>query len=1028
MKKIVISVLMLIFALSSSLYAQERTITGTVTDASNGAPLPGVNIAVVGTSLGTITDLDGTYSLKIPNNDVSLSFIFIGYATKTIAIGTQSVINVALEVSDLTIDDVVVTALGISKEKKALGYAVTNVKGDEITKVKETNVVNSLAGRVAGLTITQSTGGVGSGTRVVIRGNNSLTGNNQPLYVVDGIPVDNSGFGSASGSETANYKRSDFGTGVSDLNPDDIESISVLKGPNAAALYGSRAANGVILITTKKGRKSSGLGVSFSSQAVWSDPLILPAFQNEYGQGTLGDTPTDLATLRANGSSWGAKMDGSNRLFWDGETRAFNPQPDNVKDFFQTSSNYINTIALDGGNENSSVRFSYTNNSVNGLLENSYLRKNNFNLRGSSKVGKLSLDAKVTYFMQEANNRATQGTEGILAYVYSAPRNINFENLRDYQNPDYSVNSWASSTGNPYWILYNDRRYDTRNRVQGFAKAQYEFTEWLSAFVRVGTDRVSQRIETVDNYGHWFFATGRFNYSDRTITESNADFLIMINKAVSSDLNLSLNLGGNMRYNTYIYQNVYGEDFKIPTKATTESAQILKPNYRPLQEKKVNSLYGNASLAYKNMIYLDLSARNDWSSTLPKDNWSYFYPAVSLSFLLDEMMPFFGDNFDLFKVRASWAKVGNDTSPYQLEDSYILEQEGYLGLTTLSRPSVKMNPYLKPETTNSTEIGLEFSMFNNRIFGNLSYYKIESKDLIMDVDVPASTGYDKFRENVGLMINEGAEFLVGGTPVATSNLRWDISFNFSKNSNRLVELTEDINNFIFSTNNTGNVVVQATVGGQFGEIWGTVYERDPSGNIVVDATGRPISASEKQLLGNYQPKWTAGLKNNLTYKNISFDFLIDFRIGGQLYSGTDAAMDANGVSERTLQYRENDVTIDGVVNTGTVDNPVYVKNTNAITGQEFWQNRVAADYIYDQTNIRLRELSLIYILPKSIFGSGFIKSASIGIIARNLFFFMKDIENFDPESSYSTSNFAQGMLYYNMPTIRSFGFNLNIKF
>ncbi|MCF6239763.1 MAG: TonB-dependent receptor [Bacteroidales bacterium] len=724
----------------------------------------------------------------------------------------------------------------------------------------------------------------------------------------------------------------------------------------------------------------------------------------------------------------GELMDGQNRLYWNGETKPFSPQPDNVKDFFRTGHSYINTIALDAGNENSSVRFSYTNNNVNGLLENSYLRKNNFNLRGSTKMGKLSLDAKVTYFLQEANNRATQGTEGILAYVYGAPRNTDFEDLRDYQNTDYSVNSWSSSSGNPYWILYNDRRYDTRNRIQGFAKAQYEFTDWLSAFVRIGTDRVSQRIETVDNYGHWFFATGRFNYSDRTVTETNADFLLMLNKDLGSDINLSVNLGGNSRYNTYIYQSVYGEDFKIPTKPTTESAQILKPYYRPLQEKKVHSLYGNASISYKNMIYLDISGRNDWSSTLPEDNWSYFYPSVSLSLLLDQMIPFFGNNFDLFKVRGSWAQVGNDTSPYQLEDSYILQQEGYLGLTTLSRPSVKMNPELKPETTTSNEIGIEFSMFNHRLFGDFSYYKIESKDLIMDVPVPASTGYDKFRENVGLMVNEGAEFMIGGTPVISNDFRWEVSFNFSKNNNRLVELAEDIDNFIFSTTNSGNVVVQATVGGQFGEIWGTVYERDPNGKIVVDATGRPIAASEKQLLGNYQPDWLAGLKNTLSYKNLSLDFLIDFRIGGQLYSGTDAAMDALGVSKRSLQYRENDVTIDGVVNTGTSENPVYETNTNAITGQEYWQNRVAADYIYDQTNIRLREVSLIYSLPKSVIKGNFIQSVSIGFIARNLFFIMKDIENFDPESSYSTSNFAQGMLYYNMPTTRSFGFNLNIKF
>ena len=1014
---------MLLVVLSGSLYAQERTITGKVTDASDGSGLPGVNIAVKGTAQGTITDMDGKYTIAIPSDDASLSFSFLGYKTKTVVVGSQTTIDVALEVSDVAIDDVVVTALGISKEKKSLGYAVTEVSGEEITNVKQANVVNSLSGRVAGVTLTQSTGGVGAGTRVIIRGNSSLTGNNQPLYVVDGVPIDNSGFGSADGAGTANYKRSDFGTGISDINPDDIESISVLKGPNAAALYGSRASNGVILITTKKGKAGKGLGVSYSLQTAWSNPLLLPKYQNEYGQGSNGDTYTDLATLKTNGGSWGAKMDGSNQLMWTGDTKAFSPNPNNVEDFFQTGSNYINTIALDGGNENSSVRFSYTNNKTNGILENSWLKKNNFNLRGMTKMGRLSLDAKITYFNQEANNRATQGTEGIMAYVYGVPRNMDFNDMRNYQNPaDYSVNSWTSSSGNPYWILFNDVRKDSRTRMNGFAKATYEITDYLSAYVRVGTDLVSQNIETVDNYGHWFYATGQFNYSNRTTTESNADFLLMFNKDITSDINLSVNFGGNMRYNTYTSQSVFGENFKIPTKPTTSSAQTLKPYYTPLQEKKVHSLYGNASIGYKNMIYLDITGRNDWSSALPKDNWSYFYPSASLSILLDQMIQPIGDIFDLFKIRASWARVGNDTGPYQLEDTYNLQQEGYLGLTTLSRSSVKMNPDLKPEQTTSLDLGADFSLFNNRLYANFSYYKIESRDLIMDVPVPSSTGYDYFRENVGLLINEGGEFMIGGAPVVTNDFRWDISFNFSKNNNRLVELIEDLDNYIFSTNNSGSVVVQASVKGHFGEIWATTYDYDDNGKMIVDATGRPIAAAEKELVGNYQPDWVGGLNNTLTYKNFNLNFLIDFRIGGQVYSGTDAALDANGTSERSLQYRTDGYTYtDAVLADGT-------PNTTAITGQEYWGNRMASDYIYDQTNIRLREFSLIYNFPKAMFDGIFIEDVSLGVIGRNLFFFKNSLESFDAESSYSTSNYAQGMLYYNLPSTRSFGFNLNIKF
>jgi len=1014
---------MLLVVLSGSLYAQQRTITGKVTDASDGSGLPGVNIAVAGTSQGTISDMDGNYSINVPRDNASLSFSFMGFTTQTVAVGSQTSINVSLAASDVGLEEVVVTALGITKEKKALGYAVTEISGDILADVKESNVVNSLAGRVAGVTLTQSTGGLGSGTRVIIRGNNSITGNNQPLYVVDGLSIDNSGAGSAAGTGTSNYARADYGTGISDINPDDVESITVLKGPNAAALYGSRAANGVVLITTKKGKKGKGLGVSYSLQTTWENPMMLPKLQNEYGQGRSGLTYTDLDELRTTTYSWGGKFDGSSVLDWTGENKPYVAQENNVKDFFQTGVNMVNTVSLDGGSENSTFRFSYTNNTNNGMLENSWLKRNNFNLRATTKINKLSLDAKVTYFTQDVNNRALQGTEGIMRNVYPLPRNLSLDDLRDYQDPsDFSVISPTDGTwGNPYWVLHHDVNKDTRNRMQGFVKATYDLTDYLKVFVRAGTDLVTQKIETVNQPGHWYYNSGRFNYSTRTNTESNADFLLMFNKDLGTDLNLSVNLGGNMLYQTYSAQSVFGEDFKIPTKATTSSAANLVPSYTPLREKRINSLYGNLSLSYKDFAYLDVSARNDWSSTLPESNWSYFYPSVSLSFLLNEAIQPIGDIFNLFKIRASWAKVGADTGPYQIDLTYNLQQDGYLGLTSLSRPSVKMNPDLKPEQTSSLELGLELSMFNSRLYGNLSYYKIESSDLIFDVPVPASTGYSYFRENVGLMINEGAEFQIGGLPVKTQSFSWDVSFNFAKNSNRMVELIEELENYPLSTTNDGAVIVQATVGGGFGDIYAYEYRKDDNGNIVVDADGMPLNSEERVYLGNFQPDWTAGLWNSINYKNISLNFLIDLRFGGQLYSGSDRNMDRAGVTERTLEYRETGYTYDAVYEDGTA-------NTTPITASEYWGSLKESDYIYDQTNIRLRELSLSYNLPKSLFANNFINDVSISIVGRNLFFLYKKMDNFDPESSYSTSNFAQGMLWYNMPTTRSFGFNLNVKF
>ncbi len=1025
--KIVLLFTLLFISLAA--YAQQK-VTGTVVDES-GAPVIGATVQVKGTTQGaTITDVDGKFDIKCLG-DASLVISSIGFVAAEVPVNNQTNLNIVLKTDDQALDEVVVTALGVSREKKALGYAVTEVGGDKLSTVKPVNLVNSLSGRVAGVNITQSSSGLGGGAMVILRGNNSLTGDNQPLYVVDGVPVDNSGFGGAAGSNTSEYSQMDYGTGISDLNPDDVESITVLKGPNAAALYGSRAANGVILITTKSGKESNGLGVTYSLQTTFENPMLLPKYQNEYGQGADGLNYEKLEEILQHGGSWGAKFNGKEHLTWTGEKIPYSAQENNVKDFFETGVNLVNTVAIEGGNKNSSFRFSYTNNDHKGMLPNSKLTKNNFNLRASTKLNNLSVDAKVTYFKQKVRNRAEQGTQGILGFVYDIPRNLRLEDYKEYQKKEgYGVRTYTSGTnGNPYWALNHDVNEDTRDRLQGFVKATYQFTDWLSAFIRVGTDRVTQDIKSVSQYGHWYAAEGAFSYQTITVTESNADFLIMFNKQLGEDFSLQANIGGNMMYNTYTSQSVRGEKFKIPTKPTTSSALKLTPYYTPLREKRINSLYGTASLSFRSMVYLDLSARNDWSSTLPASNRSYFYPSASLSFLLNEMFEPVGRIFNLAKVRTSWAQVGADTDPYQLTLTYNLNQEGYLGLTTLSRPGVKLNPDLKPEQTTSLELGFEFSMLNNRLYGDFSYYSIETKDLIMDVPVPKSTGYSRFRENIGLMTNKGFEFMLGGTPVQTTDLRWDVSLNFGKNKNELVELVDELEFLPLSTTNTESIRAQATVGGGFGDIYGKTYMRDPKGRIVVDENGLPRASKDLVHLGNWQPDWTAGITNTVSYRGISLSFLIDATYGGQLYSYTDASLDASGVSERTLQYRDGGYTYPNtVINKGTEDEPKYEKFSKAITGQEYWSSFMPSDYVFDKTNVRLRELSISYRLPDVVFANTFLKDATISLIGRNLFFIYKEMDNFDPESSMSTNQFAQGFLFNSMPTARSFGFNLNIKF
>ena len=1019
--------LILTLSFSAFIYAQDLTVTGTVTSTEDGQPVPGVSVVQKGTTNGTITDISGVYTINVPQGSI-LVFSFVGMDTQEIQV-TSSTINVSMVPDIIGMDEVVVTALGVSREKKALGYAVSELGSEELTTVKDPNVINSLSGKVAGVNITQSTSGPGGGSRVIIRGNSSISGNNQPLYVVDGVPIDNSGAGSAAGEGTGEYARSDYGTGISDINPDDIESMTVLKGPNAAALYGSRAGNGVILITTKKGTSRKGLGVSVSSSYTFDKPLLLPEFQDQYGQGTQGNVPSDLTQLKGSGS-WGPMFDGSDQPYWTGVNKSYVAQPDNVKDFFDTGSQFINTIALEGGNEKANLRFSYTNNSTSGILPNSEMDRHNFNLRAFANLtDKLTIDTKVTFFHQDMQNRAVQGTEGVMAYVYPMPRNLILNDLKTYQNPEESLNviTYSNSGGNPYWILNHDRNEDRRQRWTGFAKVNYEFTPWLSAFARIGTDMVTTKIETISMPGHHFYQSGRFNFSTRQNTETNADFLFMVDRDLTDDINLNFNFGGNHSYRTYERIGIFGEDFKIPAKATVSNAVILNPSYTPTEEKIVNSLYGSASFSYRDLAYLDITARNDWSSTLSSDNWSYFYPSVSTSVLLQRVIPGADAIFDMAKVRASWAQVGNDTDVYQLYEYYNLAQDGYLGRTVVTRPSVKFNEDLKAETISSTEVGLEWSILNNRLYGDFSWYNIKTEDLIFDVPVPAATGYEKFRENVGELKNKGIELMLGGTPVKTGDFTWDVILNYSKNDNELVSLIEDSEVFIFSSTNSGNIVVQATVGGGYGDIYGTTIKRTEDGRQVVDAAGRPQASEERVKLGNYQPDWMGGISNTLTYKEFSLRFLIDGRFGGELYSGSDAALDAGGVSERTLMYREGGITVDGVIDNG---DGTYTENTTNISAEDYFgsMSGIGSEHVYDASNIRLREVSLTYRVPQSMLGDGFIKGASLSFIGRNLFFIYKEMDNFDPESSFSTSSFSQGVLWYNLPTTRSLGFNLNVNF
>ena len=1021
-----------VFAILFSVQAaMAQTITGTVSDGT-GTPLPGVNIVEKGTNNGVTSDFDGNYSITVSDSNAILVFSYLGFKPFEASISGRSTISVSLEEDTQLLDEVVVTALGISREKKSLGYAVTEVESEQINTVKDYNVANSLVGKVAGLVVNQS-GGVGSGSRIVLRGNNSITGNNQALIVVDGIPIDMSG--TESGGSV--YSSSVTGGGITDLNPEDIESVSVLKGPNAAALYGSRAASGVLLITTKKGTKGKGLGISFNSNVTLENPMFLPEYQNEYGQGSNGTPYADLAGMGT--ASWGSRMDGSQQLYYTGNTKAYSAQPNNVEDFFETGEKLINSISLDKGGDDYSMRFSYTNNYTTSIIPNSKLQSHNFNLRTLVDISdKLSFDGKATYFTQDLTNRVNLGSEGVLGYVYYMPRSVDVNDLKTYQidtpslyDPanglsDYDVISYSGSgksIGNPYWIQYEDRNNQRRDRFLGFGKLNYEFTDWLSAFIRMGGDVTNVRTEVVNPVGHHFNRYGYLSFTDDKFTELNSDFLITANKNITEKLNITANVGGNLSKRTVESMNVTGSQFKIPTRALLANTNIQSSTHTPMQIKKVNSLYGSVSLGYDNFMYLDLTARNDWSSTLADNNRSYFYPSVSYAILVDRFIDPDKDVLDMFKLRTSWAEVGNDTGVYQLYQTFDVPQQGYLGLTTLSAPDIRYNENLKPESVKSLEFGAEARLFSNRLYFDFSLYNITTNDMIYDLPVPAATGYNYYKSNIGEVQNKGVEFLIGGVPIRTKDFSWDVSFNFSKNKNTVNSLIEGLDGTVLNTTNSGNVAITANVGGGIGDIYGTVWAKDDAGNRLVNAEGIPYASSERELLGNSQPDWIGGLTNTVSYKNLSLRFLIDGRVGGEIYSATSASLDGSGVSERTLQYRDGGVVVDAI------NSDTGVANTENIRAQEYWgaMSSIAENYVYEQTNVRLREFAFTYNFNRDLVRKIGLNSASLGVIGRNMFFFYKKAKDIDPDATLGTGLTGQGISINNVPTVRSLGLNLNLK-
>ncbi|KQB41757.1 putative outer membrane protein [Flavobacterium daejeonense] len=1027
--------LLLVFCLFGyqSAKAQNTTVSGKITDAASGMSLPGVNVIVKGVPTGgASTDFDGNFTIKVPSKSATLVVSFIGYSTKEVPLNGVSSITITLSEDSQKLDEVVVTALGIKREKKAITYSAQNVNVDEISQARSLNVANSLSGKVAGLNFSTTSNGVGSSSRITLRGNRSLNGNNQPLYVVDGVPLSN---GSTDGNPDIDTGGTTQPDGISNLNPDDIASMTVLKGPSAAALYGSRASNGVIVITTKSGSKNKAMQINISSNFMASSAYNLLDLQNQYGQGESG---VYNATAE---SSWGGKLDGSQVAAWQlvrnpdysgAATSSYVAQPNNVKDFFKTGYNLANTLSISTGSEKTQAYFSYTNTVAEGIVGGNKLGRHNANLRLTSDLtDKLSLDVKTNYIVQDIDNMIRTGEESIGTSLYLLPRSIAHSDYKNFEYRDasgqlqqnYFTDEVGQAGGNPYWSALRDNsRTDQRNRFIGFAALKYKFTNELSLQVRTGLDQMTNK-NFSDRYATNRFNNDLGNYSEmyETVRELNSDVLLSYNTKFG-EFSLTANAGANMLKQTTSSLSSGGRlsrrnFFALSNIETVQSISSLS-------EKQINSLYGSTQLGYKNYLFLDLTARNDWSSTLPAKNRSFFYPSVGLSGVISDMVEL-PEAISYAKVRASYAQVGNDTNPYQLSPqlSYIGGNGGMVYSQTTA-----VNPNLKPEISSSTEFGTELKFLNNRLGLDVTYFNTNTKNQIFYINTPEASGYSRAVVNGGTIQNKGVEVMLTATPVETDNFSWDITTNFSSYKSKVKSIFEDRDELVLGE---GRLVRSKIIkGGEYGDLYIKGFQRTDDGKIIVNSAGLPIATNSFDVLaGNFNPDWTAGFKNNFRFKDFNLSFLIDMRIGGEVISYTQARQAGLGVNTMTLAGRENGFIVDGVVSDG---NGGYTPNTVTVSAEDYWtsvgqRTPIAEPFIYDATNIRLRELVFGYTMPKSLLKNSVFSSFNVSLVARNLFFIVNKAKYFDPEQGAGTGN-LQGIESFNIPSTRDYGVNVKFGF
>jgi len=1054
-----------LFTFATSL-AQERNVSGTVKSTEDNSPMPGVNVLVKGKTTGTITDVNGSFSIVAPGNNATLVFSFIGFNSQEVPVGDKSTFTIMMAPASQQLGEVVVTALGVERNTKSLQSAVTKVPGASLTQARELNFGASIQGKVAGVNVTKAGTGPAGSSRVIIRGNKSLGGNNQPLYVIDGIPMDNT-----VGSQAGLWGGTDQGDGLSSINPDDIESITVLKGANAAALYGSRGGYGVINITTKKGVARKGIGIEYNSNFVFEKVINYMDLQNQYGAGDLafsnpldpnsprvGSKPTTQVQAFNNEAAWGAKLDGQPNIMWDGVTRPYSLVGDkhNFDAFFKTGTSFTNTIALSGGSDKQTFRFSYSDLKSTSIIPNSGFNRKNLTVSTNGKFGnKVTFGAKVMYSNEDAKNRPVVSDSpgnGVQSVMLFAP-NYDVNDMKGDPNklgavPDgvvpvsgalvgYELPKSANIYGtNPWWACYQFINSSQRDRVLASGNIRFDITSFLYLQGRVGMDWANTKTQSLTPQGTAYQPLGAASQGTNEVREINQEWTLGFEKGFGK-LNVNAFVGGNKMTSKNQQVSANGSTFNIPFFASVNNTSSQNFGYG-YGSSGINSLFASAEVSYGGYLYLTGTARNDWFSVLnPKSN-SQLYPSVGASFVFTDAFKTLPQVISFGKVRAAWGQVATaNVGAYAGNLTYGLNGQGHLNhpMATFSSGDNIPNPNLIPALSTETEVGAEMRFMQNRLGFDVTYYSQKTTDDILNATISIGSGFGSTALNIGELSNKGIEIQLSATPVK-GDFTWDIALNLAKNKNKVIALNPGINELIMDEPRTRTVYVENIVGQPFGVITGWVQKRDASGNRIFTNTGEVVQSDKYEFLGNGVADLTGGLNNSFTFKNFNLAFLIDFKAGGDIYSGTNVRLLEAGLSKESLLGREGDLKITGVFENGknadgtTAYTGVETRTLTVEQAENYWGSvgeRDQAHFVYDASFLKLRQITFGYDIPASLLGKTPIKTLTLSFVARNLAILYKKTPNIDPESSYSSSS-SQGLDYFGVPSSRTYGFNLRATF